>query len=250
MLSVVILTRNEEKNIIECLQSIAFADEILLIDDNSSDNTIKLAKNLKLKNLKIIKKSLDNNFSNQRNFALSKVGNDWVLFIDADEQVSGTLAQEIMTTLKDEKKYNGYFIKRTDIFFGKKLNYGETSKMKLLRLGNKRFGSWKGTVHEKWEIDGLVGELKHEMLHCPHKTIREFLSEINYYTDLRAHELSLSHTTIHWYDNILYPFGKFILNYFLKLGFLDGVEGLIFALMMSFHSFLVRSKLYSAKKNA
>ena len=241
-LSVIILTKNEEKNIFDCLESVKDADEIIVIDDNSEDRTEDVI-NTFGKKVKTYKRSLSDDFSKQRNFGLSKAKNSWVLFIDADERVSDGLFAEILDEINKDN-FDGYLIKRRDVLWDKKLQYGETGNMKLLRLARKNRGEWQGKVHEVWNVNGKIGELNNELIHCPHQTIREFLSEISLYSSIRARELHEKRIKVSALDVIFYPKGKFFLNYFVKLGFLDGLPGLIIALMMSFHSFLVRSKLW------
>lgn len=240
MISAVVLTRNEERNIVDCLDSLSFCDEIVVIDDNSSDRTVEIAKRM---NVKVLTHSLNDDFSKQRNFALENVKNDWVLFADADERVGKILAKEIEYVVAENKK-DGFYIKRYDTIWGKTLKHGELSDLKLLRLGKASKGKWEGRIHEKWKVEGRISTLKNSLDHYPHQTIEAFLREINYYTDLRAKELYKKGATVKWYSILLYPKAKFFLNYFLKLGFLDGLEGLVFAVLMSFHSFLVRSKLW------
>ena len=99
-------------------------------------------------------------------------------------------------------------------------------------------------THEKWDVRKPVGTLVNSLLHFPHKTLDNFLNEINFYSDIRAKELKNINNKVFFLTIIVYPFGKFLINYVFKKGFLDGIPGLIFAITMSFHSFLVRSKLW------
>lgn len=239
-LSCVILSKNEEKNVARCLDSLYFCDEKIVIDDNSDDQTERIAKK---HGANICKRDLEKDFSAQRNFGLSKAKNEWILFVDADEVVSNELAAEIKEKT-NENKANGIFIKREDFIWGKKLKYGESSKIYLLRLAKKGTGKWEGKVHEVWNIEGETTCLKNPLLHYPHQSVEEFLTEMNLYTDIRAKELFENHIRVNVFDIILYPRVKFFQNFFLRLGFLDGIGGLIFALIMSFHSYLVRAKLW------
>lgn len=245
MISVVIITKNEEKNLKKCLESVKWCDEIIIIDDNSSDKTIEIAK--KYKTI-IYSHSLNNNFSNQRNFGISKAKNDWILFVDADEIVSDALAYEISNAIqfKDQNltNFDGFYIKRSDFIWGKQLKYGETGSIMLLRLGKKGSGLWKGMAHEEWRIKGHAGTLMNPLLHFPHETLSEFLKEINFYTDIRVQELKNKKTKAYFLPILAYPLGKFLLNFLFRRGFLDGIHGLVFAIIMSFHSFLVRAKLW------
>lgn len=246
MITAIILTKNEEKNISDCIKSLSWCDEILVVDDNSEDKTQDIAKSLKA----VIYEHALSNFSDQRNFALEKAKSEWALFIDADERISPALCFEIMQHINDPTEHiAGFYMRRKDILWGKELNHGESSTIKLLRLAKKNSGKWSGDVHEKWDIAGNTNTLINPLYHYPHQSVGEFLSEINYYTDLRALELFKQQTRTGWVSIIIYPKVKFILNYVLRLGFLDGIPGLVNALMMSFHSFLVRGKLWLLWEN-
>ena len=208
MISVVILTKNEEKNIVDCLESINWVDEIVVIDDFSTDRTLEVINNLNLKNIKIYKRHLDGDFSAQRNFAVSKAKYEWILFLDSDERVSSELREEINTVLIEEKvssKRDGFLISRRDFMWNKMIKHGESGNIKLLRLGRKNKGLWRGKVHEVWLIENNISELDNYLLHYPHPTISEFLKEINFYTTLRSKELYSQKIEVRWYDLILYP---------------------------------------------
>lgn len=254
MISVVILAKNEEKNIAECLKTVSWCDEKIVIDDNSTDKTREIAKSLGAKIVEtknFLSDKTAENFSNKRNLGLQKAQGDWILFIDADERVSSPLWYEIMERINDPiGNINGFFCKRIDYLWGKELKHGETANIKLLRLAKKETGKWEGMVHEKWKVSGKTELLKNPILHYPHQTIKEFLQEVNHYTDLRAQELYKKKTSVNWFSIIFYPKAKFIQNFFFKLGFLDGIPGLLSALIMSLHSFLVRGKLWSLSQNS
>lgn len=241
MLSAVVLTKNSELTLENTLKSLTFCDEIVIIDDYSKDKTLQIASKYKTK---VYQHQLKDNFANQRNFGLSKAIYEWVFFLDSDEVVPQNLAKEITKRLKGDVQENGFYVKRYDVLWGKVLKHGEIGSLRLLRLGKKATGEWKGSVHEVWELKGNTSELTTALLHYPHQTISEFLKEINAYTSIRAAELYKYRVKVSVWEIIFYPSGKFMLNYIVRLGFLDGVQGLIFALTMSFHSFLVRSKLW------
>jgi len=240
MISAVILTKDEEKNLQECLESVKWADEIIVIDDNSTDQTIEIAKSLKAK---VFSHPLNNNFAEQRNFALRQAQGQWVLFVDADERISPDLKKEIMEAIK-ESDVNGFYLKRQDFFGGRALKYGETANVRLLRLGRKGKGEWQREVHEVWGIDGQVKELKNPILHYPHQTLSDFIDHVNFHSTLHAEALRKEGVKPSLWRIYFNPKAKFIKNYIFRLGFLDGTQGIIVALMMSFHSFLARAKLY------
>lgn len=244
MLTAIVLAKNEETNIKKCLESLMFANETIVVDDQSTDKTVKIAKEM---GVAVYSHALKNNFAGQRNFALSKAKNDWVLFVDADERVTPELSNEIKTAIKG-CDYHGYYLLRRDTFCGKEMRHGESGTMRLLRLARKDRGKWQRAVHETWAVHGKVGELCSPLLHYPHPTIASFLKKINMYSSLHASVLYRERVQSNAAQFIIYPIGKFLVNYFVRLGFLDGMPGLIMALMMSFHSFLARGKLYAMHK--
>ena len=242
MVSVVILAKNEEGTIGKCLNSVAWADEKIVIDDFSTDDTVKIAES---QGAKIFRHPLQNDFAAQRNFGLEKAKGDWVLFVDADERINHSLQYEITTEINDPLNTNkGYRIKRFDTIWGRRVIHGEVGSVTLLRLARKNSGLWKGKVHETWEIKGKTETLQHKLDHFPHQSVKSFLKEINYYSTLRATELTKKRKKSSAYQIVLYPIGKFLMNYFFRLGFLDGIPGLLIAVMMSLHSFLVRAKIW------
>lgn len=240
MLTGIILTKNEEKEIIGCLKSISFCDETIIIDDYSSDKTLNLARKFKVK---IFKRRLNNDYTAQRNFGLAKAKGDWVLFVDADERVSGSFRKEIIDKIKNTR-YNGFYIKREDIFLGKKMRFGEFYNIKFLRLARKNTGKWFRPIHEVWKIEGESGEMTNPLLHNSHKTIKELFQKIDSYSTINANFMYSNKVSVKAVDVFLYPGIKFIHNFVLKLGFLDGIYGFIFSVFMSIHSFLTRAKLY------
>lgn len=242
MISAIVITRNEQKNIISCLESIRWCDEVILID-SSTDDTVSLAKKTaSATKLKIIKSS-QVNFAYLRNLGLKKARYSWVFFIDADHRVSPALKREIQVLLAGPPKYKAYRIKQQDVLFGRKLNFGETAHISHILLGKKTAGLWHRRVHEKWQVRGEIGELKHPILHYPHQTIVEFLAHINRWSTLDALEFKNQGTRMPLWQVVIYPVGKFFYNYFWHLGFLDGIPGLIIAYVMSLHSLSVRIKL-------
>lgn len=242
MISAVIITKNEESNIVDCVETIDFCNEIVVIDDNSDDRTVEIAKKL---GAKVFKRSLNGDFSAQRNFALSKVKNEWVIFIDADERVPKELQKEILDTILTENSIKGLYLKRYDYLWGQRLSHGEIGSLTFLRVIKKTAGKWKGSVHEVLETKGSTKLLKNALLHFPHPSITEFLEAINIYSSIRAKELFQQKKKVSYLEIFTYPTLKFLQNYVLRMGLLDSMPGLIVAIMMSLHSFLVRGKLWT-----
>lgn len=249
--SAVILAKNEEKNIRRAIESVKFCDEIIVIDDYSNDKTVKIAKEL---GAAVYEHKLDDDFAAQRNFGMEKARGEWVLFIDADEKVTDELKHQILSAKfqinpkpkiqNSKKSVEVYYIKRRDIFWGREVRFGEAGNTLLIRLVRKGKGKWMGKVHERFVTSGATADLNSFLLHYPHETISDFLSEINSYSSLRAEELWREGKKVSLLTIIAYPSAKFLINYIGKLGFLDGPVGFVYAFMMSFHSFLVRAKLY------
>jgi len=245
MISVVILTKNEEKNIKDCFKSVKWCDEIVVIDDYSEDKTVEIAKNL---GATVFERRLEGDFSAQRNFGLERAKGEWVLFVDADERVTPKLRAEISRLYLSETDKNGFYFKRKDWFGNKWLKHGETARVRLLRLARKGTGKWKRKVHETWEIEGQTGELRKPILHYSYSDFSQFLKKINAYSSLHAQALQEESVKPNPVRIIINPLGKFIQNYLFRLGFLDGTPGFMMAMMMSFHSFLAQAKLYQLWK--
>jgi len=241
-LSIIILTHNSATFIKDCIKSSLFADEIILIDDYSTDNTLDIVADIEHSSITIIKRHLNGDFSSQRNAGLQKAQGEWVLFIDSDEIISDQLRQEIQLVINNSE-YEGYLIRRVDYFLGQKMGHGELGNIYLLRLA-KRNGSWQGKVHETWSISGKVGYLHNFLTHYSHNNLFTFINKIDMYTTLRAEELYRKKKRSNRASIIIYPVSKFIKGYIIQEGYKDGLAGFVFAVFMSFHSFLVRSKLY------
>lgn len=252
-ISAVVLTKNEKNNIKSCLKSLDFVDEVIVIDDFSSDETLKIIEEIKKSqriNIKIVQKKLNNDFARQRNFGLKNISGDWALFVDSDEEVSLKLRNELneLKNKKIDETISAFYIKRRDFFWGREVRYGEVRKIRqtgLIRLVKKNSGYWIGKVHEEFKIkNGKTGRLKSFLNHYPHPTLKDFLTKVNFYSTLRAKELYRQGKKPSLFQLIFYPFFKFILTYLFYLGFLDGAVGFVYSFVMSFHSFLVRAKLF------
>ena len=246
-ITAVILTKNEEKNIQKCIESLACIDEVVIIDDYSYDNTVKIAKK---NGAKIYKRELSGNFADSRNFGLESASNEWVLFIDTDEIVSQELALEIMKL--ETTDMFGYAIKRIDHLWGRELKHGDVGNVWLTRLVKKNTGKWERKVHEVWKSNdsSKTSKLRGVINHYPHQTISEFVERIRSYALLHAKVLEDQGIRVSIWQVVLYPVGKFLYIYIIKLGLLDGTAGFVHAMMMSFHSFIARSELLVQQNEA
>jgi len=241
-LTCVILTKNEEENISQCIKSIDFCDEVIVIDDYSTDKTPEIARR---SGAKVFKRSLNNDFASQRNFGLSKAVCKWTLFLDADERISVALRDELIQMVNNPLiAYDGFFLKRKDVVWGKEINQGEIGRVRLLRLAKKGSGKWRRRVHEVWQIKGKTKTLTNPILHYSHSNLREFIEDINYFSTLHSLANKKEGKNASLTKIVIWPLGKFIYNWIFKLGFRDKTTGFVIAVIMSFHSFLAWSKLW------
>lgn len=245
-ISLLVLCKNESKNLREWgrwIHQINTINEIVFIDDESTDNSLEIIKSFENKNLKIktFIHQLNNNFSQQRNFAISKCTNNNIFWLDPDETPSPELIS-FLNNFSDSK--TNYSFKRNDVFIGHQLRHGETANLNFIRLFNKKSGKFVGDVHETWQSTIPTTKTNLIIFHQSHQTLNSFFEKINFYSTIRAQELFDQNIKTNLFLIIFYPKIKFIQNYFFRLGFLDGTAGIIFALGMSFHSFLVRAKLW------
>lgn len=239
MISAVVLTHNSAATLSRTLKSLTWCEDLVVIDDVSADETHSIASKY---TKRIYTRKLNENFAEQRNFGLEKAKGPWVLFVDSDEVVTDSLKNEIKEVVR-LPCCEGYDIRRKDFIFGRWLRYGETARVRLLRLGKKKSGKWERAVHEVWKIRGTIGELTHPLEHFPHPNVAQFVEEINTYSTLNARYLFDKKVRVSWWHITAYPAGKFFMNFFVFRGFADGTAGAVVALMMSFHSFLTRAKL-------
>jgi len=239
MISAVVLTKNEEENIEKCLRTLRFCNEIVVIDDNSNDHTRDIAKKL---GAEIYKRDMDMDYAAQSNYGMEKAKNKWVLFVDADERISNELADEITEAVGYEG-VSGFLLRRIDYMWGKWLTHGEVGSNRFMRLVRKRSGKWVRRVHPRFEIRGKTLNLKNPILHYPHPSVKEFIAKVDKWSTWHALANSEEGKKATISKVVLMPIGHFIRNFILNLGFLDGIRGLIFAFVMSFHSYLAWSKL-------
>lgn len=249
--SLLLLTHNESKNLsknFDWLEKCKSIREIIIIDDNSTDDTINQAKKLQSTHcqVKIYTKPLNNDFASQRNFGTSKSKYDWVFSLDADEKPTKKLIRFLNHF--DKHQYKSYAFKRKDIFLGQTLKHGENSRLYFVRLFNKKYGQFIGQVHEVWQSSRPIKKTNFAIIHFSHQTVKSLIQKINFYTDIRSQELYQKKNKVNLFQIIFFPIGKFIQNYFLRLGFLDGTTGIIMALCMSFHVFLNKAKLWHLYK--
>lgn len=241
-ISLVMITKNEEKNIAKSLESVKdLVNELIIVDSGSTDNTIKIAQSY---GAKVFKRQFDS-FSNQKNYALSLAMNEWVLHLDADEALSNELREEIKNAIENNTEYAGFILIRTNFFLGKRMKHSGLNKEERLRLAKKSLSKYVGgCVHERLEVKGKICKLKNVFCHYTYPNLNGYFNKLELYTTFGAIKMLNENRKSTTIDIIFRPLFEFIKRYVLKLGFLDGFEGFIWAVLGSYYSFIKYIKLY------
>jgi glycosyltransferase involved in cell wall biosynthesis len=245
-LSVIIITYNEQENIRGCLESVKWSDEIVIVDSFSSDKTVEIVREFTPK----VFQNKWTNFSEQKNLALEKASNEWVLWVDADERATPKLKEEILTILNSEfSSFNSYYIPRRNHYFGRWIRHCgwyPDYKLRLLRRGKGRFN--ERTVHESVIVEGKKGYLKSNLDHHSYKNLSDHLDRIDKYASLAAQQMFRKGRRTRVFDLLFRPLARFIRMYLIKKGFLDGIYGLIVSVMGSFYVFMKYLKLWELSR--
>ncbi len=239
-LSVIIPTFNEEAYIEDALKSVAFADEIIVIDSFSSDATIAIAEKYATM---VLQRSFDN-FSNQKNHALEHTTGDWVLFVDADERVTHSLEAEIKNILV-KPKHSGYKINFPHFYMNRFLYHHSDN---VLRLVKRKGAKYSGSVHEKLQCEGSIGKLQNHMLHYTYKNLESYISKKDSYAWFQAEQLQKKGKKVTWFHLCFKPSYRFFRSYILKGSFRDGVPGLTVAAVNAYGVFQRYVKLRLLQK--
>ncbi len=237
-----IITFNEEENIRGALESVKWADEIVVVDSGSCDATVE-----------ICREYTDRVFHNpwpghieQKNFAVSRASGDWIISIDADERVTPALAEEIKRAVENPSA-DAYSIPRRAFYLGRWINHSGWYPDRKVRLFRKDRGRWSGVnPHDKVAVQGRVGKLKGDILHYTYRNISSHVGAMNSFTDISSREL-LHRGKGRMSDMLLRPLWAFIKKYFIKQGFRDGVPGFIIAVSTGYYVFLKYAKLWELK---
>lgn len=241
-LTVITLTLNEERNIVSCLETVRWADEILVIDSGSTDATVALARTFTDRVFTIAWEG----YGAARNFALGQAAGDWILWLDADERVTPELAGEIRGILRaDPGEVNGYAIGRRAYFLGRWIRHcgwypGRATR--LFRRGKGRFVETR--VHEHLHVEGRRLRTRHDLLHLTDPDLQHYLHKFNRYTSLAAEDMVAAGRRFSLADLLFRPPFQFVKMYILKRGFLDGVEGLVLSVLSSAYVFTKYAKLW------
>ncbi len=234
-ISAAVITFNEEKNIRDCLESIKWADEIVVVDSRSTDATVSICRQY---TNKIEVRDWPGNIE-QQTYAASLCSNDWILSIDADERISEELWKEIECLDLEHAGVDCYLLPRRAFFMGRWINHSSWYPDYKPRLFNRRKGAWGGvSPHGIFVTKGKTKKLKSDILHFIGRDIVQYSNTVIKYADISAASYFSSGKKFKWHQITLRPIYTFLYKYFLRLGFLDGVPGLTIAFLSSYGVFV------------
>ncbi|MCZ6594438.1 MAG: glycosyltransferase family 2 protein [Bacteroidetes bacterium] len=233
-ISALAITLNEAEAIEDFIKSLWFTDEIIIIDSYSSDDTVALAS--QYEKVTVLKRKFDN-FSEQKNYAISQAKNDWVVFFDPDEEVTQDMAKEILDALKAPKAI-AYYVKREMYFMGKRIKYSGFQTDWVIRAFKKEHCQFNGDlVHETLDAKGTTAKLKTRLPHHTYKNFDDYTSKLHRYSVLQARMMYAKKKKPNLFHFLFRPCYRFWHQYLLRLGILDGKEGFILAYINAFSVF-------------
>ncbi len=244
-ITIIIPTFNEEHNIRECLESVKWADEILIVDSYSTDKTLEIVRQY---TNRILQHEYINSAA-QKNWAIPQATYPWVMIVDADERVTPLLRDEILAVLYNPDDYVGFRIYRQNHFMGKPIRYCGWQRDDVLRLFLRDKGRYQEReVHADVIIEGKVGTLKNRLLHYSFQSFDQYMAKYDRYTKWAALDRAKITKKVRWYHLALRPLWRFIRQYFLYLGFLDGKAGLIICTLAAYSVFLKYARLWAMQE--
>jgi len=243
--TVTVITKNEREALADALRSVSWADELIVVDSGSTDDTVKIARQF----TEHVHVRTWNGYIDQKNHAASLASHDWILSLDADERVTPELASEIQRLLGSNPPSHGYRIPRVSFYFGRWMRTTDMYPDYQLRLYDRRHARWTGKyVHESVKVDGRVGYLRHELAHYPYRNLSEHLIRMDKYTTLAARQMYEDGRRAGILDLVLHPPAAFLRNYVLRRGFIDGQAGLVISIVNSYYVFLKFAKLWELQR--
>ncbi|MBI2196441.1 glycosyltransferase family 2 protein [Candidatus Daviesbacteria bacterium] len=251
-ISVVINTLNESRNIKRVIESLDWADELVVVDDGSEDKTIEILNELKtrIKKLKVFQHQGEGYVEPARNYAISKASNEWILILDADEVITETLSKKLVEIVKRMKQIDYVRIPRKNIIFGHFIQESMWWPDYNIRFFKKGKVRWSDKIHRPPEVLGqgldLPAEEKNAIIHCSYGTISEFLERMNGYTTVQAAELKKNRYKFDWKDLFEKPLNEFLSRFFANRGYKDGLHGLVLSFLQAFSFLVVYLKLWES----
>jgi glycosyltransferase involved in cell wall biosynthesis len=244
-LSVIVLTLNEERNLADCLESVRWVDEVILVDSGSTDKTIAIARQYTA-NIHTIAWQ---GYGAARNFGVAKAKGEWILWLDADERVMPELAEEIREIVrKNDPAVAGYSVARRAFFLGRWIRHCGWYPSRVTRLFRREKGKFSETrVHERLLLDGPVVTTSHDLIHYTDPDLNHYFTKFNKYTSLAVEDLRAQGRRFSLVDLLVRPPFMFIKMYILRAGFLDGIQGLILSVLSSAYVFTKYAKLWESQ---
>jgi glycosyltransferase involved in cell wall biosynthesis len=246
-LSVTIITLNEADHIGAAIDSASWADEVIVVDSGSTDETVSIARARGAR----VTSRIWTGYVDQKNFAAGLAKNDWILSLDADERVTPELANEIRALLAADPPRAGYRIPRVTHHFGRWIRTTDFYPDFQTRVYDRRRARWRGKyVHESVDVDGGAGQLRGELQHYSYRNLSDHLARIDQYTTLAAQQMRESGRRANAIDLFVHPPAAFLRNYILRRGILDGTAGLALSIVNSYAVFLKFAKLWELQETA
>ncbi len=241
-LSIILITRNEERNIAACLDSVRWADEIVVVDAESTDATARKARRY---TRKVFVRSWEG-YGAAKNFAIQHTTTEWIFWIDADERISDTLREEMKEAIrKSDGIIQAYSMPRKANFLGRWILHCGWYPGRVTRLFRRGSGKFTGAkVHERLETSGEVGKLNSDLLHYTDPTLTGYFEKFNKYTTLASQELAEGKRSFDLGQITIRPLWMFFRMYVLRLGFLDGIQGFILCVLSACYVFTKYAKLW------
>jgi glycosyltransferase involved in cell wall biosynthesis len=240
-ISAVVITWNEEARLRDCLLSLAWADEIVVVDAESTDKTASIAREF---SDHVFVRPWPG-FSAQKNFGIAQATGEWILSVDADEEVSPARKEEILAAVASGEAAAGYRIPRENIFWDRVIRHGRLYpdwQLRLFRRGRGRFVATR--VHESAAVEGRVARLSAPLVHRSYRDVADFLERANRYSSLAAEEWVAQGRGVRARDLVLGPLGRFASMYVLSAGFLDGWRGFLLAVLYAYYVFVRWAKIW------
>jgi glycosyltransferase involved in cell wall biosynthesis len=245
-LTVTVITRNEAAHIAAALDSVSWADEIVVVDSHSTDDTVETARRLATR----VEVREWPGYSAQKNYAAGLASNDWILSLDADERVTPALAEEIRALLAAGPTLRGYRMRRMTWYLGRWIRTTDWYPDYQLRLYDRRAARWNGRrVHESVKMDGVPGTLRHALQHYAYRDISHHLTTIDRYTTLAAEQWMAEGRRTNAGELAIHPPLAFLRNYVVRGGFRDAVPGLLVSILNSYYVFLKLAKLWEMQQS-
>ncbi len=247
-LTVIIPCKDEQENIADCIASARLvADEVLIADSGSTDQTLELAR--QSGPCRVIQREYVNS-GDFKNWAIPQATTPWVMILDADERITESLAREINQLLASEPARDGYWIYRANYFMGRRIRYSGWQNDRVLRLFRRDQGRYHGgTDHAEVEIQsGRVGRLHHRLQHYTYRSYDEFFSRFQRYTTYQAEKWYREGRRANRFKLVLTMPARFLLAYVVRLGFLDGIAGFQVCMLTGFYSFMKQARLWELQR--